>query len=158
MLSLFRYNISPTDLIIISVPSLPSHRLLSCFNNILKMATESDFVTACGTGDVEAVTRTLEKEVVSDDQLQKGLSEAAWGGYPGVADILLSKGAKVDRMSFLGSANRGDPTMFELFIKYGFDINSTEFGEGTALRYDDLNPPAMSHWHSTKRQARANKD
>lgn len=100
------------------------------------MAAQSDFITACETGDVEAVTRILEKEVVSDDldQLQKGLSRAAWRSHPAVANILLSKGAKVDRTSFVGSTNRGDPTMFELFVKYGFDINSTEFGEGTALR------------------------
>ena len=98
------------------------------------MAAESDFITACETGDIEAVTRILEKEVVSDDQLQKGLSRAAWRGRPAVANILLSKGAIVDRMSFLGSVSRGDVAMFELFVKYGFDINTTEFEDGTALR------------------------
>ncbi|EGZ69771.1 ankyrin, partial [Neurospora tetrasperma FGSC 2509] len=98
------------------------------------MAAESDFITACETGNVEAVTKILENEVVSDDQLQKGLSKAAWGSHPAVADILLSKGANVDRSSFVGSASRGYSTMFELFVKYGFDINTTEFEDGTALR------------------------
>lgn len=98
------------------------------------MAAESDFIAACETGDVEAVARILEKGAVSDDQLQNGLSSAAWRGHPAVADILLSKGAKVDRSSFLGSTNRGDPTIFEVFVKHGFDINSTEFEAGTPLR------------------------
>ncbi|KAK1779623.1 ankyrin repeat-containing domain protein [Copromyces sp. CBS 386.78] len=104
------------------------------------MAAQSDFISACETGDADAVTRILKEEVVvSADELQKGLSRAAWRGHPAVANILLSKGegARVDRMSLVGSVNHGsDPTMFDLFVKYhGFDINSTEFDEGcTPLR------------------------
>lgn len=98
------------------------------------MSAESDFITACKTGDVKAVTGFLEQGAISDDELQKGLSKAAWKGHSAVADILLSKGAKVDRLSFLGSASHGNVAMFEVFFKYGFDINSTEFEDGTALR------------------------
>lgn len=95
-----------------------------------------DFLPACQTGDLETVTKILNHETpqVSTAQLQDGLSNAVWGEHLAVADLLLSKGARVNRMAFLRAIDRGDPAMFEVLIKNGWDVNTTEFEEGTALR------------------------
>ncbi|EGO55026.1 hypothetical protein NEUTE1DRAFT_123573 [Neurospora tetrasperma FGSC 2508] len=105
-----------------------------------------DFLPACRTGNLETVTRILNHETpqVSTAQLQDGLTEAVQGEHLAVADLLLSGGARVNRRTFQGAIIRGDPATFEVFINNGWDVNTTEFEEGTALRMSIKNPPLMN--------------
>ncbi|KAL0465083.1 hypothetical protein QR685DRAFT_610183 [Neurospora intermedia] len=115
------------------------------------------FLPACRTGDLETVTKILNHETpqVSTAQLQDGLTEAVQGGYLAVADVLLSSGATVNRRAIHSAILRGDPATVEVFIKNGWDVNTTEFEEGTALRPQPPPFPPMRAGGRTRRAASA---
>lgn len=48
--------------------------------------------------------------------------------------FLLPNGACITKLAFLSAARSEDLAIFQEFLNYGWDINSTEFGE-PALRY-----------------------
>ncbi|KAH8690660.1 ankyrin repeat-containing domain protein [Talaromyces proteolyticus] len=90
--------------------------------------------TACSNGDMDRVQDLLNSDwKPSQDELDTALQKATWGGYATIAALLLSKGARITSLAFSGAAYNKDPTIFQEFLNYGWDINSTEFGD-PALR------------------------
>jgi len=51
----------------------------------------------------------------------------------GVIELLLEHGAQLKSHSFFGAIARGDPSVFQLLIESGWDINLTAY-EGTAVQ------------------------
>ena len=95
------------------------------------------FESAIEDQDLEAVLELLEsKPRPSQKELNKALASAVDPelGLPDAVVPLFENGACITENVFLEGVTREDVELWEIFLKYGWDINSLEFGQ-TALRY-----------------------
>lgn len=98
------------------------------------MASLTPLATACSEGNVNLVETMLNANPTpSQGELDGALERATWAGHIEPVRLLLSQGARLNRMSFIGVVRSRDPAMFEELLQHGWDINSTEFGS-PALR------------------------
>lgn len=91
-------------------------------------------LAACSEGTVDQVKAVLDASPASSqDELDAALEHATWRGDVEIVGLLLSRGARLKEISFIGATRTRNPALFEEFLKHGWDINSTEFGS-PALR------------------------
>lgn len=70
----------------------------------------------------------------SEQELTNALYPAAREAKAQIVAQLLSHGARISEMAFLGACMSQAPAVFQQFINHGWDINSAKFGD-PALRY-----------------------
>jgi hypothetical protein len=93
---------------------------------------------ACSNGDLQKVQDLLDSDwKPSQEELDTALYNATWKGFVAITALLLSSGACITDMAFIGATHNEDPAIFQEFLNHGWDINSTEFGD-PALRYQFL--------------------
>lgn len=99
------------------------------------------FQSACRSGDLDTVKTLLEQHGSPslsgqdwEHELQRGLNEAASEGHQSIVAYLLSNGARVNPATLIFCIKKGNISIFEEFLKHGYDINSLDQYGNTALR------------------------
>jgi hypothetical protein len=72
---------------------------------------------------------------ISPEILDKNLTSAISKGFIDAVVPLSSHGARITRPAFNQAMARKDPVVFQAFLDYGWDVNSTEF-KHPPLRYE----------------------
>jgi hypothetical protein len=80
--------------------------------------------------DNEALERYLQQHLeLKQRQRDDALYEAV-NGRPALVIVgtLLRHGSRMKSMVFIKAIHRGDPGLFDLFLKHGWDVDSLQFG------------------------------
>ena len=90
----------------------------------------------CGSGDLDAVVNLYnDKRLRNPEDFRQGLLGAVMKGQLRIVRYLLDNGASIDGSVAAMTARAKSLPIFELFVEYGWDVNSSiGFGD-TVLPY-----------------------